>query len=189
MKDRIRKVQDYVQMSQQDFAATLGISAASLSGIYTGRTQPTTKHVRAIHDAFPEVNVNWLLFGDGEMLISSANSDGAASSGPQVAPSQISAGATEASVAISKETVDNPVIAQSEASLFPMDEVATQSTLSAARRSHPTARRESSSSSSSRISQVCMNSGKNIDNVQRKIKEIRVFFDDGTYESFVPSSK
>ena len=29
----------------------------------------------------------------------------------------------------------------------------------------------------------------NIDRKERKIKEIRVFFDDGTYESFVPSSK
>lgn len=188
MKDRIRKVQDYVQMSQQDFAATLGISAASLSGIYTGRTQPTTKHVRAIHDAFPEVNVNWLLFGDGEMLISSANSDGAASSAPHVATSPTSVGAAESSDAISKQTAETPIIAQSDASLFPMDEVAMQPTQPTARRSHPAARRESSSSSS-RISQVSMNSGKNIDNAQRKIKEIRVFFDDGTYESFVPSSK
>lgn len=188
MKDRIRKVQDYVQMSQQDFAATLGISAASLSGIYTGRTQPTTKHVRAIHDAFPEVNVNWLLFGDGEMLIPSANSDGAASSGTHVATSQISVGATESSAVISKETVETPISAQSDASLFPMDDVAMQPAQQTARRSHPAARRETSSSSS-RISQVCLNNGKNIDNTQRKIKEIRVFFDDGTYESFVPSSK
>jgi hypothetical protein len=29
---------------------------------------------------------------------------------------------------------------------------------------------------------------KNFDISERKIKEIRVFFDDGTYESFVPSS-
>ena len=28
----------------------------------------------------------------------------------------------------------------------------------------------------------------NVDNRPRRIKEIRVFFDDGTYESFVPSS-
>ena len=41
----------------------------------------------------------------------------------------------------------------------------------------------------SRMNASNMQGVKIIDKPSRKIKEIRVFFDDGTYESFVPSSK
>ena len=41
MKNRIKEVMEYANLSQQDFAARLGISAASLSSIFTGRTNPT----------------------------------------------------------------------------------------------------------------------------------------------------
>ncbi|EJX02105.1 transcriptional regulator, partial [gut metagenome] len=73
MKDRIRQLIDFTQMSQQDFANAIGVSPASLSSIFTGRTNPTNNHVQAIHRAFPEVNINWLLFGEGDMLLSGAD--------------------------------------------------------------------------------------------------------------------
>ncbi|MCI6725324.1 MAG: helix-turn-helix domain-containing protein, partial [Bacteroidales bacterium] len=41
MKDRIRRVMEYAHLSQQDFALRLGMSPASLSSIFTGRTNPT----------------------------------------------------------------------------------------------------------------------------------------------------
>lgn len=69
MIERIRSIMDYAKLSQQDFAARLGISPASLSSILTGRTNPTNKHVMGVHVAFPEINVNWLMFGEGEMLV------------------------------------------------------------------------------------------------------------------------
>ena len=63
MIDRIRTIMEYAKMSQQDFAARLGISPASLSSILTGRTNPTSKHIMGIHQGFPEINVNWLKIG------------------------------------------------------------------------------------------------------------------------------
>ena len=62
-------------LSQQEFAARLEISPASLSSIFTGRTNPTNNHVQAIHRAFPNINVNWLMFGEGEMMVPSVASD------------------------------------------------------------------------------------------------------------------
>ena len=61
MKDRIKEIQEYVQMSQQDFAACLEISAATLSGIYNGRSQPTIKTANAIHSSFPEQEICLLM--------------------------------------------------------------------------------------------------------------------------------
>ena len=72
MKDRIRRVMEYAHLSQQDFALRLGMSPASLSSIFTGRTNPTSNHVKAIHNAFPEININWLMFGEGEQLVASS---------------------------------------------------------------------------------------------------------------------
>lgn len=73
MKERIRQIQDREGMSQKDFAAAIGISQASLSSIYNGRTLPTNRHVEAIHKRFPEISTNWIMFGEGEMLLSDAD--------------------------------------------------------------------------------------------------------------------
>ena len=70
MKERIRQILEWTKLSQQDFATRLGISPASLSSIFTGRTNPTNNHVQAIHRAFPEIDISWLLFGEGMMMVS-----------------------------------------------------------------------------------------------------------------------
>ena len=75
MKDRVRQVMSWAKLSQQDFATYLEISPASLSSIFNGRTNPTNNHVQAIHRAFPEINVNWLMFGEGEMLLNGKTSE------------------------------------------------------------------------------------------------------------------
>lgn len=59
-------------MSQQDFARAMGITSGALSNIYSERSRPTANHVSGIHLAFPEVSVNWLMFGEGEMFVKSA---------------------------------------------------------------------------------------------------------------------
>ena len=79
MKDRIKQVMEWTGLSQQDFATKLGISPASLSSIFNGRTNPTNNHVQAIHRSFPEIDINWLLFGEGKMFckapVASSTSD------------------------------------------------------------------------------------------------------------------
>lgn len=72
MKDRIYQIMQSQQMTQRDFANALSISPSSLSSIFNGRTSPTTNTVQAIHRRFPEISIKWLMFGEGEMLASSA---------------------------------------------------------------------------------------------------------------------
>ena len=171
MKDRIREILDWANLSQQDFANRLGISPASLSSIFTGRTNPTNNHVQAIHRVFPEINVNWLLFGEGGMLSA--------------------AEVPEASAAIaenSSSVIDGVTTAETGkmASMFSDDEYgATSATPTPVH--HPVASRRDIPSG--RVANIQYSETmKNIDKRVRKIKEIRVFFDDGTYEAFVPSS-
>lgn len=173
MKDRIRQVMEWAKLSQQDFAARLEVSPASLSSIFTGRTNPTSNHVNAIHRVFPEISVNWLMFGEGEMLVGGTGEQAGASAGATDAPtSDEGTAAAAANAAVSgflfpvsdlDGTAERPV-------------VTAQSTPRAAghypSRQQPSRERENV---------------KYIERPVRKIKEIRVFFDDGTYESFTPA--
>ena len=54
-------------MTQQTFSQFLGLSSASVSSVYTGRTKPTLNIVEAICQKIPGINLQWLLFGTGSM--------------------------------------------------------------------------------------------------------------------------
>lgn len=171
MKERIRAVMDYAQMTQQDFAVRLGISPASLSSIFTGRTNPSQKQVMAIHQAFPEINISWLMFGEGDMIVTAA-----ASEQQEGSPQQASTAAPEVAS-----------VPQAPRSLF--DEVPAAKPYVAPEQPHYSHQTLRENPNSYRQGVASLQIAKNIDKPSRKIKEIRVFFDDGTYESFVPSSK
>lgn len=181
MKERIKNVMDYAKLSQQDFSHKLGVSPASLSSIFTGRTNPTNNHVQAIHRVFPEINVNWLLFGEGEMLLSERASGemsaGAASDLPMGEQEQASAMSMDGIGFQFSESVDTE-----KASAAVVQSAPTGATVSAA-----SAKREAAYQRRAEARQA--ESAKQFDRMTRKIKEIRVFFDDGTYEAFVPSGK
>ena len=170
MKDRIHQILDWTNLSQQDFANRLGISPASLSSIFTGRTNPTNNHVQAIHRAFPEINVSWLLFGEGNMMenlkkssVQLPDSDGFSQMG------------------------ESAILPDSGSSVssFHEDDLGGYSSNEAPAENLPFGRRELNHGKPMGFQFV--DNTKKIDIRQRKIKEIRVFFDDGTYEAFVPS--
>lgn len=152
MKGRIFQIMQSKQLTQRDFAAILGISPSSLSSIFNGHTSPTNNTVQAIHRRFPEISIAWLMFGEGEMTVSSAaqtspansdaevNGEGVRPSSPQ--ENQVAPSADSAPLLESFKNGQNP---------------------------QPVIIRETV---------------KYIDKPQRKITEIRVFYDDGTYDTF-----
>ena len=68
MKERIYQIMQRENMTQREFAQALGISPSSLSSIFNGHTSPTNYTVQAIHRQFPDINIAWLMFGEGEMI-------------------------------------------------------------------------------------------------------------------------
>lgn len=175
MKERIRQIMEHAGLSQQDYASKLGISPASLSSIYNGRTNPTNNHVQAVHRAFPDVNINWLLFGEGGMF----NEAGAMASGEnEAAPGLFAEPAVE-----ELETGD----VEAAASLFGVGAVTPAAAEVRGRGQAVAGRRETVAAR--RGDTPVGIYAKEIDRPSRRIKEIRVFFDDGTYEAFVPSGK
>lgn len=68
MKDRIKKIQEYSGLSLGVFASRTGIKSASLSHILNGRNNPSLDVVMKIHETFPEISWEWMLYGKGVML-------------------------------------------------------------------------------------------------------------------------
>ena len=185
-------------LSQQDFAARLDMTPASISGIYNGRTNPTIKHVMAIHRAFPQINEKWLLYGEGTMI----SSDGAAPSPTNAPLSPIDQnpisiideeeGGSELG-GIFSQTQQSGVstITQQNARVTQQGSSSTQLGV------HPTPQTPTPPSNNYRTHtharEATQNEAKNmakyIDTPLRRVKEIRVFYDDNTYETFVPAVK
>lgn len=179
MKDRIKKLMENQHMTQKIFAQFTGISEGTLSGIFNGRTRPTLQIVDNIHQHFPKISIDWLMFGNGPMYVSNSptaaenaqQSDSAAgdSSTDNTAASNASHNGGE--LTTGNQTSAGAGSGLQQPSLFGQDNgKGSQSARSAA-------------SQASQAEKVIV---KYVDKPQRKITEIRIFYDDQTWESFVP---
>ncbi len=153
MKDRIRRIMEEQHMSQQVFADFIGLSAATLSSIFNGRTRPTLNIVEAIKKKIPAINTDWLLMGVGTMY------------------AEADEGAAEPSPA-STSTPSEPTL---DFSPVPQD--------------HPMAAPGYPYPQSVKSTRMDLRDfdAKKQDKEPRKVTEIRVYYDDQTYETFVPA--
>lgn len=226
MQHRIRTIMERTGLTQQQFAERIKISPSTLSNIFNGKTQPTNKLFSAIHQTFPDINVNWLLFGEGEMHLSSpaiasvvGDSRVPFPADPNPAPVALGnsepdlfssipddeltpmVGAMPSTLSSSSGLGPNVASVPSSLSVHPdvMPEGDTtngrlngsaasvgghQSTVVSTSNGRRQTRRTLSHTPAVQDIGLSM---KNIDKITREIKEIRVFFSDGTYESFVPA--
>lgn len=163
MKDRIKKIMESQHMSQQVFADFIGIAPATLSGIFTERTKPTLNTVEAIKKRLPSLSTDWLMFGREPMYIDQ-----------NVAPDEAQN---------NKGTTDTISGMETFLEFDSSKSTPTPSTLSNTR-INPGQQK----TANSRIENEYDNM-KNVDKRIRKVVEIRVFYDDQTWESFVPAKK
>lgn len=154
MKDRIRQLMESQHMTQQTFSDFIGISSASLSSIFTGRTKPTLNTVEAIRSKFTKINLDWLMYGQGPMF----KDQGIESNSSNAETDMMRPGNSEGALDFSYST--SPSQAEAEQVSSPYNDNGYKTP----------ARKEI----------------KYIDKPQRRITEIRIFFDDQTWETFVP---
>ena len=165
MKDRIRQIMESQHMTQQVFADFIGLAPATLSSIYNERTRPTLSVVEAIKKKIPNISTDWLMFGSGDMYVASSASP---------APSESLFPAEEGGVN-GGQIVQNPML-DFERPQSPTPQQGPQAPYSF-------------NSVKSTPSNIERTEVKIIDKPQRKVKEIRVFYDDQTWETFVPEKK
>ncbi len=153
MKDRIRRIMEEQHMSQQVFADFIGLSAATLSSIFNGRTRPTLNIVEAIKKKIPSINTDWLLMGIGNMHVDAGE------------------GTTDAP-AVSTSTPSEPML--------DFETAAPERVMTSQVHAYP------HSVQSTRMDLMAVDVKKQ-DKEPRKVTEIRVYYDDQTYETFVPA--
>lgn len=149
IKDRFKMIMDREKLTAGAFAESIGVAQATISHILGPRNKyPSTEVILRLHQRYNDINLEWLLTGDGEM-----------SNSPN---SSIESG------------FDYPLFAENP--LNPSEESA------------PVENRKEIAS------ELPSNTPKEIvkqeiiykERPPRKITEIRIFFDDNTYETFKP---
>ena len=140
MKERILQLIQEEKLTNAEFAEKIGISTSALSHILTERNKPSLEVVMRIHKAYPNINLNWLLYGEGEMKDTN----------------------------ISDKTVSSFSGGNENPESFDF-------------------RKENASSLPNNTSKdVVREEVKYIEKPQPKIVEIRIFFDNGTFQVFRP---
>ena len=164
--ERILEIIRVKNLNNIQFCSITGISPASLSHIASNRSKPILTILRNVISGFPDINPEWIMMGTGSMF---RHGDG------EVPTEEKEVGRDTASM-------------QPEAmpSLCPADE-----THAAARRIQPRAKDEARNASPSvaNVEDVVKTTLAMMHQPQRKIVEVRIFFDDGTYESFGGKAK
>lgn len=161
MRNRIRQIMLREKLNQKDFSEITGISPATLSSIFNGRTSPTIKHAKALHECFPNLNMAWLMFGEGDMF---------------VAPSE--EGQEEAQTAVPSLFPDDDMDASYFGHTSSDENGRTGNVMGVSEGGTP------ASGVANGGTQVIREIVKFTDKPQRKIIEIRIFFDDGTFEVY-----
>ena len=148
-------------MTQQVFADYIGLAPATLSSIFNGRTRPTLNVVEALKRKIPNINFDWLMFGVGPMYIDQPIDEAAEEpTDDHVEP---------------RPRIENPML-DFDQSPSPTPQSAPQRVafVNSVRSTRSETEREDL---------------KIIDKPQRKVIEIRVFYDDQTWDTFVPAKK
>lgn len=142
MKERIKEIMRAAKVTtDSQFAKIIGIKQAALSHILTGKNNPSLDVIMKINQAYPGVNLEWLLYGKGEMGNVENN---------------------------------NSVNGEAGTELPFMDFPANESEVSPQSKLEP-------------IPQT-IEKVKYVERPPRKITEVRIFYDDGTYETLIPAN-
>ena len=146
--ERFQQIISSLNLSAGTFADQIGVSPGTISHILSGRNKyPSTEVILRIHETFPQINLSWLLTGEGESGFDQVNS----------------------------KPIDS-ALNRHENSILPAEEESTANNCK-----ENELRSMLSSRYPSNQQQVIYK-----ERPQRKITEIRIFFDDNTYETFTP---
>ena len=158
-KDRIKLIMEDQHMTQQVFADFLQQAPATLSSIFNGRTRPTLNIVDSIKKKIPDISIEWLLYGTGEMYISHPTS-------PSEENMETSGGVQNLMLNFDTPSAGSSNLHQNVPSGVNMQQ--------GVRNTHLELTREEL---------------KMLEKEPRHVVEIRVYYDDQTFETFVPAKK
>ena len=67
MNNRLKQFLAAENITQAQFADNINVVRASVSHVLSGRNNPSYEFIRSIMEKYPELNIEWLMFGNGKM--------------------------------------------------------------------------------------------------------------------------
>lgn len=157
---RLKLFFEYAGLTNSQFADACGIPRPTLSQILTGRNKKISDVlIGQIHQAFPKLSVLWLLFGEGNMLVTEKKDQPSDGENP---------GENEKSPTDGQEEIKEVI------------EIGVKEVVKPRLDSNHQAVKSIGGMSQNRVEIVSQPP------VTRKISHITVYYDDSTFETFYP---
>ena len=161
-------------LSSSQFADKTGIQRASVSHILSGRNKPSLEVMLKIYESFPGLDMKWLMTGVGEEPTGGVSAVKESIATPHV--TGLFGGLEDAAENADHLSFVNAVVPESVVPAVKKPRVQPEAQRVA---DSVVAQPEKRRAAQSRVAAQAPV-------VQRKIKEVRVFYTDGTYEVLVP---
>lgn len=150
IKDRIKLIMEKEGLPYSIFSEQIGVQQSTLSHIINGRNKPSLDVVMKIHQRYPNIDLEWLIYGKENTAV------------------------IEDFSRVNKDTNDYPSLFTQNTAINPIEST-----------SGSEYRRETGLESTQNTSKDPIRQEiKYIERPSRKITEIRIYFDDNTYETF-----
>lgn len=190
-KERIEAIIRDKNLSNVEFCNQTAMAPATLSHIISQRTKPTIAILRNVVEAFPDINPMWILLGKGEMYLpqnDSSDSLGLDPASGDVADSAFQDSGVDDIFSSLRNGLQPSATTQSSAQQSGIQSVQRQ-TAAAGHRQVPPAivipnQRQQMAAPQINIEEVVGATLTRLQKPQRRVTEVRIFFDDGTYETF-----
>lgn len=151
IKDRFKLIMDREHLNAGDFAKNIRVAPSTISHIMSGRNQyPSMDVILKLHERYPEIKMEWLLTGEGDMCGSDVKDE---NSSPRL-------------------LFDEKAINESQSTVC-----------------HENYREMPLESTSGIQKEIVKQEIVYKERPPRHITEIRIFFDDNTYETFTPKTR
>lgn len=188
MRERIKEIIDREGMGQSQFADYIGVNRPTLSHILAGRNNTSLEVVMKIHQAFPKISMQWLLDGkgayEGDIIPGYSNDtimDDRTADVASTATSVPSAGAHDEGLPYELPAQDERLSSRfHQGELFGENAVFVTESTGASKK-----RKEMPLQTPQKAPHITEYQSEKVQkNMHRKIIEIKIFYDDGTYETF-----
>lgn len=186
---RLKDFLSYINIPSTQFADNCGIPRPSFSQLLSGRNKKVSNElIGKIHEAYPMLSILWLMFGQGDMLVEnstqfsqSQNSSNFKISNAQVDDSQDGDVEIDFSDNFTQKSSENFEGASIEFSVAGQDKsnASRSETFSAASESENLSKGKSGNGV---VAPITLNPG-----CAKKIVNIIVYYNDNSFESFVPN--
>lgn len=182
---RLKLFIESLGISSSQFADYCGIPRPTLSQCLNGRNKKVSStFVEQIHQAYPQLNIVWFLFGEGDMLIHS-NDDTDVSS-----PTDANIGELQTSSSNHEEDLVYSPFSDSDILKFPHGESSENEN---SKENGLTERLKDANRTDNEIVelklqlQTLQSEIENLRSNPRKVSQITIYYDDSTFETFLPS--